>query len=150
MIGMKINDFRRKVLIPLKKQMEEDTAKFEGALKDATMGVAETILSNTPVDTGNYADSMNVYTTQGHTPHPPSTRSDRKPRGQSRPYHINMARDRMQGQVQAADLQATPAIYISNGAVYAHQVESRHAPFTIARRNLNVILQASIDRWMNR
>lgn len=112
--------------------------------KDVYRGVADVVISASPVDSGTYMDSHNIQI--GRTSASTTNSSKGKPRNRPREPHENAARDRLYAQIDALDGTETD-VYIGNSAHHGMVVEyggpktPAYAPYTKARAYTGRIIQ---------
>lgn len=87
--------------------------------------IADTIINNSPVDTGTYI--MAHIAGQGAMPQIADRSSHGKPRGQTWSQFANIARGNLYRSVSAQAIQASSEIWFRNSAIHAQYVEHGRA-----------------------
>ncbi len=112
--------------------------------KDVYRGVVDVVVSKSPVDTGTYMDSHDVY--DGRSRAATDNSSKGKPRNRPREAHAGAALDRMYAQIDALDPSADK-VYIGNRSHHGMVVEyggpktPAYAPYTQGRAAVGRIIQ---------
>jgi hypothetical protein len=100
-------------------------------------GIANSLIVNSPVDTGNYVTSFRVSNSRATG----FTDSTGKPRNQDYGTQYQLGLDRLSADIAALSDNNLDNVVFSNVAVYAYDVEYTygHAPFTITRNLASTI-----------
>ena len=100
-------------------------------------GMANSLITNSPVDTGNYVQSFRV----GNSRASGFTDSIGKPRGRNYSIEMQEGLDQLSADITALSDNNLNNVVFTNVAVYAYDVEYTygHAPFTITRNLASTI-----------
>lgn len=102
--------------------------------------VAESVVMDSPVDTGAFVTSWSITTSSGSGR---SRTSDNKPRNQDPGAKRSEAFGQLQGDINTIPLNA-PNIYLANRAPHAKYVNDRYAVMDLARSRMGTFLDDAV------
>tara|TARA_R110000782_G_scaffold97100_1_gene181824 strand:- start:25 stop:465 length:441 start_codon:yes stop_codon:yes gene_type:complete len=108
-------------------------------------GLADSLTSNSTVDTGNFVNSYRVSSTAITG----STTAEGKPKGQDRLAQQGLGRDRLYADINSLQSPALTRAVFTNIAYYAEKAEYSprgNSPFTTTRNKANVISDEALAR----
>ena len=108
-------------------------------------GIADSLTSNSTVDTGNFVNSYRVSSTAITG----STTAEGKPKGQDRLAQQGLGRDRLYADINSLQSPTLARAVFTNIADYAEKAEYSprgNSPFTTTRNKANVISDEALAR----
>ena len=142
MIKFKLVDNRTRV----SKKIKELQEKLEEFPKEFMRITADTVIENSPVDTGTYMDAHQIGTSES------ITTSHGKPRNQPYGNFASEARDRLYSQINGLNVDGSNW-FITNNSAHNMRVEytgwdskPAYSPYTIARGYAPIALEEAKAR----
>lgn len=108
-------------------KIEKAMLEMEGEVKRRLVGIAEDLVTRTPVDTGAYAESFSVVPAGSGSGRMKTSRG--RPRNQDLGTYRGIALQNMTADIEGLQLQANRSVSFKNRAPHAGKVESLYHVF---------------------